>query len=286
VQPSAVDVLAPLLPPAAPLTSAPLLGPVDPGLSVKGIPARALAAYKSASAVKAQEGCRVPWQLIAAIGFVESGHGSFRGAAIGADGRVTPEILGPRLDGAGPFALIRDTDNGALDGDTELDRAVGPMQFIPSTWARHGADGDGNGQRDPHNIDDATLAAGRYLCVTSSRLDKPAPRIAAIYSYNRSYDYVRVVLTVAARYAGQSPAKWGVGLLPAPAGSPSPSPSPSPPVAPSPRATPAPAPPPPPPGLPLLPDASPSPAPSGSPAPSPEPSPEPEPLPLLPVPLT
>ncbi|MDQ3503077.1 MAG: hypothetical protein M3486_05635, partial [Actinomycetota bacterium] len=107
VRPSAVDVLAPLLPPAAPLTSAPLLGPVDSGLSVKGIPARALAAYKSASAVKAKEGCRVPWQLVAAIGFVESGHGSFRGAAIGADGRVTPEILGPRLDGAGPFALIR-----------------------------------------------------------------------------------------------------------------------------------------------------------------------------------
>ena len=191
--------------------------------------------------------------------------------AIGADGRVSPPILGPRLDGSGAYALIRDSDGGRLDGDPSLDRAVGPMQFIPSTWARHGVDGDGNGSADPHDLDDAALSAARYLCHASRRLDRPAGAIAAVFSYNHSDDYVRVVLTAAARYAGQSPQSWGVGLLPAAPevvveGTPSPTdgqPSPQP------EASFAAA------------EATPAhePAPQGSPSPDPEPVPEGEPSP-------
>ncbi len=225
-----VAVKGPVLPPPA-STSAPILAPVPTTLTVAGIPARALAAYRAATARMASEdpGCRLPWPLVAAIGYVESDHGAVHGGSVDAEGRVSPPVLGPRLDGSGAFALIRDSDDGALDGDTALDRAVGPMQFIPSTWARSGADGDGDGRRDPHDLDDAALAAGRYLCSGGGRVDRPAGTIAAVFRYNHSYDYVRVVLTVAARYAGQSPQKWGVGLVPAasPTGSPSPSPSPS-----------------------------------------------------------
>ena len=44
------------------------------------------------------------------------------------------------------------------------DRAVGPMQFIPSTWSVVGVDADGDGQRNPQDIDDAALATAVYLC--------------------------------------------------------------------------------------------------------------------------
>ena len=38
------------------------------------------------------------------------------------------------------------------------------MQFIPSTWSVVGVDGDGDGKRDPQDIDDAALATAVYLC--------------------------------------------------------------------------------------------------------------------------
>lgn len=205
----------PLAPPPA------LTGPLadlDPRVELSGIPSRVLEAYRAAAdrlAVE-QPGCALSWALLAGIGLVESGHGSFGGAMVATDGRVTPEIIGPRLDGAGPFAEIRDTDGGLHDRDVEYDRAVGPLQFLPGTWARSGGDADGDGRSDPHDIDDAALAAGRYLCAGGS-LAEPAGAVRAVYSYNRSDDYVRLVLTSAAGYAGMTPESLGTGLLPPPA---------------------------------------------------------------------
>lgn len=74
-----------------------------------GIPATVLAAYRRAQTLIARTdpGCRLPWQLLAAIGKVESGQA--RGGRVDASGTTLSPILGPVLDGNG-FATIRDTD--------------------------------------------------------------------------------------------------------------------------------------------------------------------------------
>ncbi|MFF0807239.1 lytic transglycosylase domain-containing protein [Streptomyces albogriseolus] len=157
-----------------------------------GIPATVLRAYRAAetSVARTDPGCRLPWELLAAIGKVESGQA--RGGAVDRDGTTLGRITGPALDGRG-FALIRDTDGGAHDGDTVYDRAVGPMQFLPSTWARWGTDGNGDGRADPNNVFDAALAAGHYLCVGDRDLGRPADLDRAVLSYNHSRSYLRLV---------------------------------------------------------------------------------------------
>ena len=140
----------------------------------------------------------LPWQVLAGIGKVESNHGRYGGATVRADGQVEPPIIGIPLDGTNGTARIPDTDNGAYDGDTVWDRAVGPMQFIPSSWRIFGVDGNGDGVRDPHNIIDAVHAAVRHLCPAGTVTDIEA----ALFSYNRSSTYVATVLDWAARYAG------------------------------------------------------------------------------------
>ncbi|MGW0468922.1 lytic transglycosylase domain-containing protein [Streptomyces sp. NPDC003027] len=156
------------------------------------VPATVLDAYRRAEAAVARSTprCALRWQLLAAIGQVESAQA--RGGRVDQSGTTYAPIRGPRLDGDG-FATIHDTDDGAYDGDTSYDRAVGPMQFIPSTWARWGADGNGDGGADPHNVYDAALAAGRYLCAGGRVLSDPDDLDRAVLSYNRSREYLRTV---------------------------------------------------------------------------------------------
>lgn len=156
------------------------------------IPATALAAYRRAveRTDLAQPNCHIPLELLAAIGKVESGHA--RGGQVDATGRTAAPILGPVLNG-GPFAAIRDTDGGALDGDRRWDRAVGPMQFIPGTWTHWQVDGNDDGVRDPHNVYDASLAAARYLCAANRDLGTPAGLDEAVLSYNHSTSYLSLV---------------------------------------------------------------------------------------------
>ncbi len=169
-----------------------------------GIPERALIAYAAAELVLASEQpeCGIGWNTLAGIGRLESGHGSFGGAVLQSNGDASPQILGPALDGNG-FAAIPDTDGGAWDSDTVWDRAVGPMQFIPDTWARWGADGNGDGSSDPNNIDDAALAAGRYLCAGGGMRDAASWR-AAVFSYNHLDSYVDSVARAANEYASRA----------------------------------------------------------------------------------
>lgn len=171
--------------------------------SADGIPDAAVAAYQRTEAVLAQAdpSCHLPWELIAAIGRVESDHGRYGGSVLNDDGVSTPGIYGIPLDGTDGTALINDTDRGSLDDDAVFDRAVGPMQFIPSTWEIVGVDGDGDGERNPQDIDDAALAAGVYLCAGTGDLATDAGRRTAVYSYNNNDDYVDLVLSIMASYA-------------------------------------------------------------------------------------
>lgn len=91
----------------------------------------------------------IPWQILAALNFVESRFG---------------RILGPSSAGA-----------------------LGPMQFIPSTWDEYGNGGD---VMDPH---DAVLGAARYLRASGA----PERMREALYAYNRSWEYVHAIKTYA-----------------------------------------------------------------------------------------
>ncbi len=260
----------------------PLVTPDKPGSSSDlpaagsaeaGIPASVLAAYKQAERTVAttDPSCRLPWQLLAAIGKVESGQA--RGGRVDANGTASPRILGPALNGQG-FALIKDTDGGAYDGDAVHDRAVGPMQFIPSTWASWGQDANGDGRKDPNNIYDAALAAGRYLCANDRDLAIAADLDRAVLSYNRSTEYLRTVRSWFSYYQrGTHEIPDGTGALPSTPSTPSPRPG----AGSGSSATPSPSP------SPSKPGGKPSPGPSkpgggGSTSPTPKP-PTPKPTP-------
>jgi membrane-bound lytic murein transglycosylase B len=164
------------------------------GGDASGIPTTVLAAYQRAATELAatQPGCGITWPLLAGIGKVESGHAS--GGRVDSTGLTRGPILGPVLDGGPGMAAISDTDQGRYDGNTSWDRAVGPMQFIPGTWAVFGADGNGDGVKDPHNVFDAARAAAEYLCAGGADLRSPQGLVQAVLRYNHSMDYVSTVL--------------------------------------------------------------------------------------------
>jgi membrane-bound lytic murein transglycosylase B len=170
------------------------------------IPVVALQAYAYAqvTAARTHPGCKLSWTLLAGIGRIESDHGRYGGARLRADGTSSPRIIGVPLDGAPGLMTITDTDGGRLDGDRRYDRAVGPLQFIPTTWKRHGADGDGDGRKNPFDIDDAAMAAARYLCHGGRDVSTSAGWQQAVLSYNRTMEYVRSVYGYADGYARKS----------------------------------------------------------------------------------
>ena len=107
------------------------------------------------------------WTVLAAIGQIESGDGA----------NVGPSSAG----------------------------ALGPMQFLPSTWKIWGIDGFGQtGPPDIMNPYDAVPSAARLLCAAGAAAGGPG-LASAIFSYNHANWYVREVLALAARYAAEYP---------------------------------------------------------------------------------
>ncbi|MFC9734246.1 NlpC/P60 family protein [Streptomyces roseolus] len=186
---------------------------------VSGIGPVVLDAYVRAAAAMTtlRPKCKgMRWSVVAGIGRVESNHAAGRDVA--ANGAVTPRIYGVRLNGSGAggnTSVHSDTDHGALDGDTVYDRAVGPMQFIPSTWrGPSGQDGNGDGAEDPHNIYDAAQATAVYLCGTgSSDLGDDAQLRKAVLRYNQSGAYADEVLGHVHAYDRLGTAGSGAGTV-------------------------------------------------------------------------
>ncbi|WP_315146933.1 lytic transglycosylase domain-containing protein [Corynebacterium variabile] len=156
------------------------------------IPEDFLTSYLDATETVSAElpDCGLRWNTLAGLGYAESHHGTY--------GVEDGKIIGPRLDGTGGFMEIPDTDDGRLDGDTEYDRALGPLQFLPDSWRLYG---DG----DPQDIADAAVAAGRLLCAGDRDLSTSEDWAGAVFAYNHSDRYLADVRDAAANYAlGQS----------------------------------------------------------------------------------
>jgi len=173
---------------------------------VGDIPLIALEAYGYAELYvqQTQPNCHLTWTTLAGIGKVESNHGQSGGATLGNDGRPSKPILGDPLDGQGGRKVIPDTDKGALDGDKIYDRAVGPMQFLPSTWQTWQIDADRDGRADINDIDDAALAAGNYLCANQRDLSTAGGWWQAVASYNAPITYGQRVFEAADLYGQRS----------------------------------------------------------------------------------
>jgi membrane-bound lytic murein transglycosylase B len=196
-------VVAPPQPQAGAVGEDPLRTWADRVAGRVDVPARALMAYGNAELVlrSTEPACHLSWATLAGIGRIESNHGRFGGAVLRDDGRPSKPIIGVPLDGSSGVKAIGDTDHGQFDGDPAVDRAVGPMQFIPSTWRRWGSDANLDGKGDPQQIDDAALAAGRYLCAGDRDLATPKDWWAAVFSYNNSVPYGQKVFGLADGYA-------------------------------------------------------------------------------------
>jgi membrane-bound lytic murein transglycosylase B len=202
-------------PDAAPAYAQPVTAPAPDDLAARatwaegvaartGMPARAVLAYGTAEAAVRDEidDCGLSWVTLAGLGRVESNHGRYGNAVVDPGGRPSAPIRGPELDGTAGNREIRDSDGGRLDGDTVYDRAVGPLQFIPSTWARFGTDADADGVADPDDLDDAATAAARYLCADDRDVRRGDDWRTAVLAYNRSNAYVDRVRREALGAAG------------------------------------------------------------------------------------
>lgn len=167
------------------------------------VPARALVAYGNAELAMRVSfpRCRLSWATLAGIGRVESNHGRYGGAVLEPNGRPSKPIIGVPLDGSPGIKAVADSDGGRLDGDPTSDHAVGPLQFLPSTWMKYNSDGNGDGVGDPQQIDDAAVGAARYLCSSGRDMASPDGWWSGILSYNNSVDYAQKVFGLADGYA-------------------------------------------------------------------------------------
>lgn len=156
-------------------------------VGLSGIPEIALSAYRYAeqTMTATDPGCGLSWTLLAGIGRIESLHANQ--GATDAHGTGVQPIYGPALDGTLPGNEVIAGDGPGGQGGYA--RAVGPMQFLPRTWAHYASDGDGDGVSDPQNLYDSALAAARYLCAGRLDMRQPSQAMSAVLRYNNSTAY-------------------------------------------------------------------------------------------------
>jgi len=141
----------------------------------------------------------IEWPVLAGIGQIESHHGGLYGGVFDEEGTLRPPLYGVQLSGSGvggnltPYPIGEWLGRWGLAGPYQ--QAMGPMQFMPGTWAGYGTDASGDGYADPQNIFDAAASAAEYLCEGFTDLS------SAIKKYNNSDAYVADVLQAAALYA-------------------------------------------------------------------------------------
>ncbi|MBC9224958.1 lytic transglycosylase domain-containing protein [Aeromicrobium sp. zg-636] len=167
------------------------------------IPVRAMQAYARTEISQREEQpeCRLRWNTLAGVGSVESAHGTLGGAGLDAAGVSSKRIIGPPLNGKDGTRAIKATrESTALHGDETWDRAVGPFQFLTTSWDQYGADADGDGEANPHDIDDAALGAANHLCAHERDLSGDG-WVKAVFAYNNSMAYVDKVRSIADSYA-------------------------------------------------------------------------------------
>lgn len=151
-------------------------------LSTNGIPSAALYAYHHAETLlaDADPGCKLPWNLVAAIGRVESNHGRSGGGTLSADGVMTP------------------TSTDTAKGPGSL---LGPFRLTKKVWDGAAIDSDGDGSTNPWDIDDAATTAGIFLCSGEGDLSTDPGARAAVKRYNDTPSYVDLVMKVSSSYA-------------------------------------------------------------------------------------
>jgi hypothetical protein len=147
---------------AAGTSTSPIAGGAPSQGATADIPTQLIPTYQRAAAT-----CPgLPWTVLAAIGKIESDHGR---------SRVPGVASGENHAGAG-----------------------GPMQFLSSTWAAYGVDGDRDGVISRYSPADAIFGAARYLCANNA--GQPSRLPSAIFAYNHAAWYVRQVLVQAKAY--------------------------------------------------------------------------------------
>lgn len=118
-------------------------------------------------------GCGLQWNLLAAVGRIESGHAD-----------------GGRTDVLGTLSAPRVTPNGEL----------GPFQLPPAVWEQYAADGNADGHADPQNVFDQSLAASHWLCADGASLREPEGRAAPLARFDARPGYLANVEAWSAAY--------------------------------------------------------------------------------------
>lgn len=174
------------------------------GGALLAAPDEAIGAYqRAASIINLTAECELDWIVLAAIARVESNHG--RGAdgrhRVDRQGRVRPALTGAPLNGRAGRDRVFDTDAGELDGRVRWDAPVGPFGLLPATWSNVAVDGDGDGIRNPQDLDDAALATAVLLCASGRDLSRRNVLAKELQALHPAPGYVRVVMMLAALYS-------------------------------------------------------------------------------------